>query len=427
MRISTETLRGKPIAILGNGVTGKGIAKLLDSLNSNYRIFDQHGDSFEKANPHSFSLVIFSPGFSNSHPWLNLARSAGIPILSELDFASQFTSAPIVAVTGTNGKSSMVTLLCHLWKKMGRKSIAAGNIGVSLSEAIAEGIDDDTTIFLEVSSFQSGTMRKLNPEFSFWSNFAEDHLDVHDTKEDYFTAKTNLLSRTRKKIWVGSSVIEAALDFTIELPGDIKVVNPLKVGDIPFNSNHFLSSYPQLENLALVIEFAQLHGFDGTEALEAFRDYSSLDHRLQEVLTLDHATYWNDSKATNFSSVLAACKTLEGNLIWIGGGKSKGLDLQDFSNHISKYVDQAFLFGEVAKELSVALKRTGLCHSICSTITEAVKKAHASTNLPAHVLFSPGFASFDTHSNYASRGKSFVESVFDLKNTLMRSTQVSLT
>ena len=112
-------------------------------------------------------------------------------------------------------------------------------------------------------------MRKLNPEFSFWSNFAEDHLDVHDCKEDYFIAKTNLLSRTRKKIWVGSSVLEA-LDFRIELPGDIKVVNPLKVGDIPFNSNHFLSSYPQLENLALVIEFAQLHGFDGTKVLEAF-------------------------------------------------------------------------------------------------------------------------------------------------------------
>ncbi|MEC8044124.1 MAG: UDP-N-acetylmuramoyl-L-alanine--D-glutamate ligase [Verrucomicrobiota bacterium] len=427
MSILTDTLRGKPIAILGNGVTGKGVAKLLDSLNSNYRIFDQKGNSFEKANPHSFSLVVYSPGFTNSHPWLNLARSAGIPILSELDFASQFTSSPIVAVTGTNGKSSMVTLLCHLWKKVGRKSIAAGNIGVSLSEVIAEGLDDDSTIFLEVSSFQSGTMRKLNPEFSFWVNFAEDHLDVHDSKEDYFVAKKNLLTRTRKKIWVGSSVLEAALDFRIELPGDVKVVSPLKVVDSPYDSKHFLSSYPQLENLALVIEFAKLHGFDRTEVLEAFRDYSSLDHRLQEVLTVDHATYWNDSKATNFLSVLAACKTLDGNIIWIGGGKSKGLDLQDFSNHISKYVDQAFLFGEVAEELSVALKRKGLRHSICSTITEAVKKSHESTNLPANVLFSPGFASFDTHSNYASRGKSFFESVFDLKNAPRRSTEESLT
>ena len=158
------------VAILGGGVSGRGVSALLQRLGWKFRVYDELGIKLTPAKLRSSSLVVVSPGFRPDHPWLLLARQMKIKVLGELDFASCFTASPITAITGTNGKTTVATLLHHALSKLGHVTSTAGNIGLPLSQFVAEQVNVKTRILLEVSSFQSRNISSCSD--LIWTNFA---------------------------------------------------------------------------------------------------------------------------------------------------------------------------------------------------------------------------------------------------------------
>ena len=422
-----EKLRRKPVAILGAGVSGRGVGALLDRLEWKYETYDEQGRVFGLTEARTCSLVVSSPGFAPAHPWIELARSENLPVMGEMDFGACFLDNPVIAVTGTNGKTTLTTLLTQVWNTSGRSAVAAGNVGLPLCELVANGLNRETLVFLEVSSFQAQGMENLRPMSVLWTNFEEDHLDHHKDEEEYFLAKANLVGNTGKRsVWVGRSVSEKARELGYVLPVGAEIVDR-KLEDASFlPEGHFLTSFPQLENLSIAKAFAKSQGIKDNEFNRAVLAYQPEPHRLQKIATIGDATFWNDSKATNTAAVVAACKNFSGNLFWIGGGKSKGEDSGKLPRLIKPFVQRAYVIGEMGKTLGENLREQGIVASFCHSLKEAVTRAYEEVTERTNVLFSPGFASFDCFSNYAERGKSFVDSVFDLKKFVSGITKVSI-
>ena len=419
-----EKMRRKPVAILGAGVSGRGVGALLDRIEWKYETYDEQGRVFGITEARACSLVVFSPGFAPAHSWLELARSESLPVMGEMDFGARFLENPVVAVTGTNGKTTLTTLLTQAWNALGKSAVAAGNVGLPLCELLASGLDRETLVFLEVSSFQAQGMKNLSPMGVLWTNFGEDHLDHHKNEEEYFLSKANLVENAGKGcVMVGRSVAEKARELKYALPDGAEIVDR-KLGDASFlPESHFLSSFPQLENLSIAKAFASSQGIGEDEFNQAVLTYQPEPHRLQKIATIGKATFWNDSKATNAAAAVAACRNFSGNLFWIGGGKSKGEDSGRLSRLIKPFVKRAYVIGEMGEILGKTLREQGIVATFCNSLKEAVTRAYEEVTERTTVLFSPGFASFDCFANYAERGKSFVESVFDLKKLVSGTTQ----
>jgi len=419
-----ENMRRKPVAILGAGVSGRGVGALLDRIEWEYDTYDEQGRVFGITEARTCSLVVFSPGFAPSHPWIELARAENLPVMGEMDFGALFLDNPVVAVTGTNGKTTLTTLLTQVWNALGKPAVAAGNVGLPLCELLAGDLDRETLVFLEVSSFQAQRMENLSPMSVLWTNFEKDHLDHHKNEEEYFLAKANLVENVGKGcVMVGRSVAEKAAELKHALPDGAEVVDrkPADASFLP--EGHFLTSFPQLENLSIAKAFARSQGIEEDEFNRAILSYQPEPHRLQKIATIGEATFWNDSKATNPAAAIAACRNFSGNLYWIGGGKSKGEDSGRLSRLIKPFVKRAYVIGEMGEMLGKALREQGIMATFCNSLTEAVTRAYEEVTERTTVLFSPGFASFDCFSNYAERGKSFVDSVFDLKKLVSGTTQ----
>jgi UDP-N-acetylmuramoylalanine--D-glutamate ligase len=199
-------LLARPVAVFGDGLSGRGALELLQAVGAEGAVYDAGGAAFSPEAARRHRLAVFSPGFPPDHPWLEAARSAGCECVGELDFAGLFWRGGLVAVTGTNGKTTLVEFLASALEPAGRRAVAAGNIGRAFSKIVAEtGGGAGMTAVCEVSSFQAETLRRLRPDAVLWTNFAEDHLERHGTLEAYFAAKANLAARS-KRVFAGSSV-----------------------------------------------------------------------------------------------------------------------------------------------------------------------------------------------------------------------------
>lgn len=418
-----EKLQQGPVAILGAGISGNGASALLTKFGWDYKLYDERGRAFTKEEARACSFVLCSPGFKQDHPWRLLGKVYGKEIVTETDFAASFTEAKIISITGTNGKTTLATFLAHLWNLNGMPAIAAGNIGLPLSQVIADGLGQETTVFLETSSFQAEDLKYFKPESVIWTNFESDHLDHHNTKTSYFNAKAKLLNLAGNgRVLVGKSVKEYADGIGYKLPAQNHVVERLKDHQILNDKPHFLNSFPQEENMALALKYAALEGVGIEVFKEAMRTYNPEPHRLQKIDTIGNATFWNDSKATNFSSTFAACKNFSGNLFWIGGGRKKGGLLEEFAQKLKPLISQAFLIGETGESLAKIFKNDGLSAIFCDSLEKAVKNAFSNVTKNTDILFSPGFASFDSFIDYADRGKSFINHVLDLKKATTMTT-----
>ena len=421
-----EDMRSKPVAILGGGVSGQGVQKLLNRLNWKSKIFDEKGVPLNYSRLKNCSIVVTSPGFSPDHPWIQLVRQMDLLLLSEMDFAAYFLPQPPLAITGTNGKTTVSSLISHVYNKLGEKSVLAGNMGYSLSEHLSGSIGLNEKVILEISSFQSWDLSILEPSASIWTNFEDDHLDYHKSRENYFDAKLRLLERTNGSIWIGESVGKWASQLNRLLPSQCKTVKRVETADFPLPDDHFLSSYPQRENYALAEAFFKSLGISERAFTGLVEDYQPKKYRLSQTARIHEVRFWNDSKATNFSAALAACKSMQGRTIWIGGGKSKGVELANFAGSVRKYLDEAYVFGEVADQLVESLQTNGIRARACVDLKDAVRRAYDSSEEKTNVLFSPGFSSFDQFENFEERGKFFEQIVLDLKSHAFKTTQLEL-
>ena len=421
-----EELRRKPAAILGAGVSGSGAGTLLGSMNWEYATFDEQSRAFGWAEAQACSVVVVSPGFAVAHPWVKLAHKAGVETFGEVDFASAFWSGRVVAVTGTNGKTTLVHFLARLLKQSGRVAYVAGNVGKSFAELVAESSKEDATAVLELSSFQTETLKILRPDSVIWSNLDEDHLDRHGDFASYFQAKARLVDRLANGFFIsGASVLAACRSLGMSLSSKPFVALRQDAEKISLPAGSPFRTFPQKENLAIAMAFAEEEGISDNDFEHALQGFRGAPHRLEQVTKVGQATFWNDSKATNFSAALAACRNLDCKPFWIGGGQSKGGNLEVFGKRLKNLVSRAYLIGETGPTLGKILSSIGLRALVFNDLAKAVGAAFDDVCEATDVLFSPGFASFDAYSNYASRGKSFVDIVLRLKNPVRRRNAVT--
>lgn len=412
----------RPVAVLGFGVSGQAAAALLRQCGCAVEAYDEKSvpgvrAEFGPEEAKRHDLVIYSPGFRQEHPWLVTARAAGCQCLGELDFASLFWQGRLIAVTGTNGKTTLTEFLATALRRQGLSAVPAGNIGHPLSRLDDLGATQDRVAVCEVSSFQAEGLQYLRPHAVLWTNFDEDHLDRYANLRDYFEAKWNLVERlAQPRLVVGESVALLAEKFGRKLPGHAVVVRRAGALRLVPRGSVF-DSYPQSENYLVARAYWELEGYPVNVLEETAQSFSTRRHRLARVAEWEGVAYWNDSKGTNFHATLAALETFPGPVVWIGGGKSKGGDIEGFAARAAGRVREAFLIGETAGVLAAGLHQRGVAATQCESLREAVQKAHETSRQspPAQVLFSPGFSSFDMFHDYAERGLAFEQAVLGLK------------
>jgi UDP-N-acetylmuramoylalanine--D-glutamate ligase len=406
----------RPVAILGTGVSGDGARQLVTRLGGSSQAYDRKGREFTEEAARGHGLVVFSPGFSLHHPWLELGRKAGCICMAEVDFASLFWRGTIVAVTGTNGKTTLCEFLNHALRGAGLRASACGNIGhpFSLLAADEDGGAPGSIAVCELSSFQAEQLGHLWADALLWTNFAEDHLERHAGMAAYFAAKWELVLRTTQdRFFAGSSVARFAREFGRPMAAGARVETEGLAPD-PLLAGTVLSGYPMRENFELAAAWWRAQGMDKALLYAAARTFRLGRHRLSRVGAVDGVTFWNDSKATNFHAVEAALAGFDGQVVLIAGGRSKGGDLAGFARRIAPRVARAVLIGETAHALGAALGECGVAHETCAGLEEAVRAAAAAAPAGGAVLLSPGFASFDMFNNYEDRGDRFERAVAEL-------------
>jgi UDP-N-acetylmuramoylalanine--D-glutamate ligase len=435
-------LLGRPAAVFGGAASGRAAAELLQALGAAVQIYDEKGAGaearrdFGPGEARRHDLVVFSPGFAPDHPWLAAARAGGSRCLGELDFGSLFWRGRIVAITGTNGKTTLTEFLTHALRAAGAKAFAAGNLGHPLSRLALEagGGDADALAVCEVSSFQAETLQHFRAEAALWTNFAEDHLERHPGMSAYFRAKARLAERA-DAVFAGSSVRAYLEEKTrgessrirenlAVLPnshefgyfhGPFFAVDTQNLPADPQLAGTVFAEYPQRENFALAAAWWAASGRGKAELYGAARSFRLGRHRLARVAEVDGVTYWNDSKATNFHAVEAALGRFPSPVLLIAGGKSKGGDLAGFVRRIAPKVREVFLIGETGPALAALCAEAGVRGHPCGALGEAVALAAAAAASGDQVLLSPGFASFDQFRGYEDRGDQFEQRVRELE------------
>jgi UDP-N-acetylmuramoylalanine--D-glutamate ligase len=416
-------LLARPVAVFGDGESGSAARLLLSRMGAASTVYDARGTEFSRAAASGHALVVFSPGFKPDHPWIALARSGGATALGELDFASLFWPGRVVAVTGTNGKTTLVEFLAHALRSAGLDARPAGNVGFAFSRlAAAEDATAGTVAVCEVSSFQAETLEHFKAESLLWTNFAEDHLERHGGMDAYFRAKWAVAARSRK-LFGGRSVkdwLAARVGAASHLAPPAGMSDPIRVwidtlgrpAD-PRLAGTVFEEYPQRENFVLAEAWWQAEGLAPEALLRAARSFKAGPHRLARVAEFDGVVFWNDSKATNFHAVEAALGRFDSPVLLIAGGKSKGGDIAGFARRIAPKVKKAFLIGETGDILAGAFSGAAVPHAASGTLEDAFRGAVAASSPGDNVLLSPGFASFDQFRGYADRGDRFERLVLE--------------
>ena len=429
--MARKILKAGKAAVFGGGVSARAAGRLLGKISIPCEYYFENSDGsgkiFDEAAVKSCGFVVYSPAFRPDHKWLALARANGALTLCEPDFASLFWNGKIVSVSGTNGKTTLVSFLARAFEACGFESFAAGNIGIPLSDFCADfyGRDNSEKIAVcEVSSFQSAALSCMRSDAFAWTNFAPDHLDWHLSLGEYFNAKFNIARLLKAPVFVAAeSVFDYAKKNGIVLPDFAKLAPriPVQLCPKPFNTP------VQAENFSIAHALWKLMSLDENALFKAAEGFELAKYRFRAGEDFDGVEFINDSKATNVHAASAAIEALNGrNIVWIGGGKDKNCSLADFAALLCDRAKEIFLIGQSAQKLKDAVLAAGsgkIAPHICASLGEAVKEAYAAAKKLGPndagkpvVLFSPAFSSFGMFSGYAERGKVFGDAVFDLKN-----------
>lgn len=371
-------------------------------------------------------LVVASPGVAMDSPILNDARVRGIEVIGELELASRFIKAPITAVAGTNGKSTVVSLIGTAYRACGRKAFVGGNLGTPAVE-FAEGNGAGACV-LEVSSFQLETTREFRPHIGVLLNITPDHLDRYAGFDDYAGTKWRLFENQIKGDY---AVVNASCPVTKRLLRE----RPPASRVVPFSATEVLDSGLWAEDGLLVFSFGDIHEtyhlgemrIRGLHNLEnamaavaasrlagvpegavslALREFPGLAHRMETVRTLDGVDYVNDSKGTNVGSLEMALKGLTGPVVLVAGGRDKGSDFSVLKGLVREKVRCMVLMGEARESIKASLG--GETDTILAdSMEEAVKEARARASAGDTVLLCPACSSFDMFGSFEERGEAF--------------------
>jgi UDP-N-acetylmuramoylalanine--D-glutamate ligase len=365
----------------------------------------------------TYHMAVLSPGIDPASRLVHNFSSRGIDIIGELELGWRFCEKiPVIAVTGTNGKTTTTELLAQMLNACGQRTIACGNIGKPLSEVAREKQPYDV-LTVEVSSFQLETIRTFHPSISLWLNFAPDHLDRYRSVSEYRAAKLRIFeNQTDADVAVVNAIekIPNIRPRTITFSayangGDFRLSegailyrdeSVLRLADTKLRGLH------NIENLMATLAVGMARGLSFREMVPPLSAYEPRPHRCEFVREVNGVAYVNDSKATNLDAVDKALRAQTKPVILIAGGKDKGFSFEPLRCLVKEKVRSTILIGEMAE--SIRRSWAGAVESeIASSLADAVERAHASAKPGEIVLFSPGTSSFDMFKSYADRGDQF--------------------
>jgi UDP-N-acetylmuramoylalanine--D-glutamate ligase len=434
---------GKNTVVLGLGHSGEAAAVLLHEEGARVTICESADTPAirEKAaalrargvqvllgaeadsDPVVYDLAVLSPGIDPVVPLVRNAISKNIPLIGELELAFEECSCPVVAITGTNGKTTTTELTTRILQGCGVRTIASGNIGLPFATAVRQSHLMDVMV-LEVSSFQLETIRQFRPKVSAWLNLSPNHLDRYPGMEEYRAAKLRIFEN------------QTADDFAVV--NAINDLPPLRARTISFSavtdrgdfslqgSSIFFRSEKILdqsatrlpgvhnaENIMAALGIGHALGL-GMESLAAsIADYAPPVHRCEFVRDLDGVRWINDSKATNLDAMAQALRSQAAPVILIAGGKDKGFEFDENAPLVHERARAAVLIGEMRHRIAASWSGSH-CHPVDS-LEEAVAAARRLARPGDVVLFSPGTSSFDMFRNYGERGNLFKTFVHQLQ------------
>ena len=438
----TKVSEGSTVALFGFGITGRSVAASLLRRNISVCVFDDKPDSDMtaaaknlginlitpsdnrgvKENMKTVDFAIPTPGLPESHTFFEYARELDIPLISEFDLAAQWDLRPVLAVTGTNGKTTVSTMITEMLKRSGINTVLAGNTDIPLVEAIDR--EEIETFVVEASSFRLSQSHQFKPRVAGWLNFSPDHLDVHKDIKAYEDAK--------KSIWKNLSSNDVAVAGI-----DDEVVSrnlPLLASTVTFGLNAgdsrtegetlVVRNFPLMEvrelarhaphdilNSLAAATIASEGGASNEAIVEVLATFSGLPHRMTYLGASQGVEWFNDSKSTTPHSVAAAVQGYE-NVVLIVGGKNKGIDLTSLGL-LEIHLKSVIAIGDAAEDISEIFEQTTPV-TTAQTMEEAVSSAHAQSQSGDRVILSPGCASFDWYENYEERGNHFSDLVNEM-------------
>ncbi|MFO7605165.1 MAG: UDP-N-acetylmuramoyl-L-alanine--D-glutamate ligase [Desulfurivibrionaceae bacterium] len=389
--------------------------------------------------PPEIELVVISPGVPLNLPLLTDARARGVKVIGELALAAALVSIPTVAVTGTNGKSTVTELIGEMFRRAGRRVFVGGNLGSPLSEYLLDPFGAEVLV-LEVSSFQLDTAPDFRPEVGVLLNISPDHLDRYDDYEHYAASKFSLFGAQNSDdaaILNGDDPEITGRLASADLPGrrfffgqkwdetgrGAKIEGPeimVRGIDAGKNERYRLGNSPLVRepnphNAAAAIIAARLLGCPEQAIAEALAGFKPLGHRLEKIAEIDGVHYLDDSKATNIGAVAAALAGMTRPVVLIAGGRDKGGDYRLMREMVGKKVKAMVLIGEAREKMAEAFQEVTRVKS-AADLAEAVNLARSLAEKGDAVLLSPACASFDMFRSYGHRGEVFQEAVLALQD-----------
>ena len=363
-----------------------------------------HTDKFIK----KADLMVVSPGVRRDALPIKLAEGKKIPVISELELAYTMcpASVPVIAVTGTSGKTTTTTLIGRMLKNAGNDAIVCGNIGNPFSGEIKK-IKKDSIIVLEVSSFQLELIDKFKPRVSVILNISDNHLDRHKDMNEYITAKCRIFVNQDKEDVL---FLNKNDEFLREISGVLKGPRVEFFNEYKgFGARHKILN----EDYLAAASAASFMGAGEEKMLEVIRGFKGIEHRLEHVANVDGVDFINDSKATTISSVEWALKSFGENTVLIVGGKYKGGDFGVLKGLVQKKVDYIISIGEARPHIKDGLRGVRPIFE-ADDFNQAVSEGFKRAKKGGRVLLSPGCSSFDMFENYEERGKIFKDIVKEI-------------
>jgi UDP-N-acetylmuramoylalanine--D-glutamate ligase len=450
-------LKGKKVLVVGLGKSGLAAALFLRFKGAQVTVSDvRSAESLAKEIPalleegimveaggHGLltfrrqDLIVVSPGVPLDTPELVQARNLGLPIIGELELAARFLKGKILAITGSNGKTTTTALAGEILKEAGYPTLVAGNIGVPVVGLIQESTDN-TWAVLEVSSFQLESTVEFHPSIAVILNITPDHLDRHGSFENYALAKERIFAaqtatdcvvlnadnpraaqaavRSHASVYwfslehpvqQGAWVHEGKVVYRAAAAAPIEQILPL--AKIPLKGEH------NVENVLAAVCAARLAEVPVAAIAAAIETFQAVEHRLEFVATINGVEYYNDSKATNVDATEKAVAAFRGGIHLILGGKDKGSDYTTLTPLLRERVRAVYTIGSAAAKIESQLRGVVSIHS-CGTLANAVNAAAAAARPGDVVLLAPACSSFDQFENYEERGRVFKQLVSEQRN-----------
>jgi UDP-N-acetylmuramoylalanine--D-glutamate ligase len=438
--VRTLSLRGKRVLVIGLGMSGRSAVRFCSERGAEVTGCDQREDCDTRdlpaepnfvlgqlPDPANFDLVVPSPGVPRD-------QYASAPLaLGDIELTYLATDMPLVAVTGTNGKSTTVTLLAALLSGLRLRVRAAGNLGVPALSLVDQALDIG---ILEVSSFQLESVSAFRPRVALLLNLSEDHLDRHGSFANYAEAKAAIF----KQQGSGDTAITDGGDPLCDRLARSGGARQLRFQTAPHEAKEWdatlangsacvrtTAGLEQIDlpeilrkglpeaNLLGALLAVEALGYSAREAVAAAGTFEPLPHRLQEVARISGVRFVDDSKATNPGAAETALQTVPGPLVWLAGGRDKGLAFDSLAEVASRKARSAVLYGEAAPKLAKALSGR-LPYLEVRDFDDAVRRAHSESVPGDAVLLAPACASFDQFRSFEARGKRFREIAEDLEN-----------